>query len=305
MKNSEIAGVFRSIASILEIKGENVFRIRAYERAAQNIAGLSAGIEDLARADKLREIHGIGVDLAGKIKEYLESGKIKAYDELKSSVPEGLIELLEIPSVGPKTVKLLYQKLKIKNLSGLEKAIRQHKLRGLFGIKDKTIENIFKGIAILKKGRERMALGQAHALANEFIGALEKLPAVEKISAAGSLRRQKETVRDIDILMTSRKPKAVMTKFVRLAPVKEILAAGQTKSSVRTKDDVQVDCRVVEEKSFGAALLYFTGSKDFNIKLRQLAIKKGLKLNEYGVFKRGRFVCGRAEEEIFKILGMP
>ncbi|OGX46155.1 MAG: DNA polymerase III [Omnitrophica WOR_2 bacterium RIFCSPLOWO2_12_FULL_51_8] len=304
MKNSEIAGVFRSIASILEIKGENVFRIRAYERAAQNIAGLSAGIEDLARADKLREIPGIGVDLAGKIKEYLESGKIKAYDELKSSVPEGLIELLEIPSVGPKTVKLLYQKLKIKNLSGLEKAIRQHKLRGLFGIKDKTIENIFKGIAILKKGRERMALGQAHALANEFIGALEKLPAVEKISAAGSLRRQKETVRDIDILMTSRKPKAVMTKFVRLAPVKEILAAGQTKSSVRTKDDVQVDCRVVEEKSFGAALLYFTGSKDFNIKLRQLAIKKGLKINEYGVFRGDKFIAGRNEEEIFKLLGL-
>jgi len=305
MKNLEIAQIFREIAQILEIKGDNPFRIRAYERAAQNIEGLTEDIEDYLKEDRLGEIPGIGKDLAEKIKEFTSSGKIKAYLDLKKSVPAGVLALLNIPSVGPKTAKLLYEKLKIKNAEDLEKAIARNKLQGIFGIKEKTIENILKGIAIVKKGQERMTLAQAGQVADEFVSALEKLPEVKKISTAGSLRREKETVRDIDILVISDQPKKVMHTFVTLPEVKDILAEGETKSSVRTKLDVQVDCRVVEAKSFGAALIYFTGSKNFNIKLRQIAIKKGLKVNEYGIFRKEKFLAGRSEEEVFKVLGLP
>ncbi|MGD0336376.1 MAG: DNA polymerase/3'-5' exonuclease PolX [Candidatus Omnitrophota bacterium] len=304
MKNAEIAQVFREIASILEIKGENVFRIHAYERAAQNIEGLTENIEGLYRAGRLREVPGIGKDLANRIEEFIRSGKIKVYEELKKSIPAGLLGLLKIPSVGPKTAKLLYDKLKIKGVSDLEAAIRKNKLTGIFGIKEKTIENILKGIAILKRGKERMTLPQATFVAEEFVSALWNMPEVKKISVAGSLRRQKETVRDIDILVTSNKPEKIMSAFTGIPSVKDILAKGQTKASVRTKEDVQVDCRVVEQGSFGAALLYFTGSKNFNIKLRQIAIRKGLKLNEYGLFRKDKFISGKTEEEMLKGLGL-
>ncbi|MDD5166694.1 MAG: DNA polymerase/3'-5' exonuclease PolX [Candidatus Omnitrophica bacterium] len=305
MKNSEISALFLDIAKILEIKGENRFRIRAYERAAQNIEALSENIEDFISENRLKEIPGVGNDLSERIKEFVKTGKVRLYEELKKSIPQGLLGLLKIPSVGPKTAKLLYDELKIKNISDLEKAIKKHRLDGIFGIKEKTIENILKGIDILKEGRARMTLAQATLVADEFIRALKKMPEVQKISIAGSLRRQKETVRDIDILIISAKPEKIMRTFTRLPAVKDILAGGQTKSSVRTRNGVQVDCRVVEEKSFGAALFYFTGSKNFNIKLRKLAIKKGLKINEYGIFKGNKFLAGRTEEEIFKVLGLP
>jgi DNA polymerase (family 10) len=305
MKNFEISRIFRDIAGILEIKGENVFRIRAYERAAQNIEGLTESIEEYVSADRLREIPGIGQDLSDKIKEYVNTGKIKAYEDLKKTIPAGLLDLLTIPGVGPKTAKLLYEKLKIKSILDLEEAIKNKKLEGLPGVKEKTIENISKGIAIVKKGKERMSLAEAMQVADEFITALGKLPIVTRISSAGSLRRQKETVRDIDILVISARPEALMDAFVKLSPVKEILSKGRTKSSVRTEEGVQVDCRVVEDKSFGAALLYFTGSKNFNIKIRQLAIKSGLKVNEYGVFRDATFVAGGTEQDVFKILTLP
>ncbi len=310
MKNFEISGIFRNIANILEIKGDIIFKIRAYERAAQNIEGLTEDIEDYARQDRLREIPGIGVDLANKIKEFIDTGKIQAYEELKKTVPQGILELLLIPGVGPKTAKLLFDKLEIQNIQDLEKAIKGGKLENIPGIKEKTIENILKGIGIFKKSKERMPLAQAMQEAEQFVGSLRELAAVRNVTVAGSLRRRKETVRDIDILVISARPQEVMDMFVELEPVKEILSKGQTKASVRTKDDVQIDCRVVENKSFGAALLYFTGSKNFNIKLRQLAIKKGFKINEYGVFATGngeknqRYIGGKTEEEIFKLLGL-
>lgn len=305
MKNLEIAKIFRDIVSILEIKGDNPFRIRAYERAAQNIESLVEDIEDYAEQDKLKQIPGIGDDLSDKIKEFVKTGKIKFYSELKKQVPAGILELLEIPGIGPKTAKLLYEQLNIKKLSDLEKAIKNGKLSGLAGIKEKTTSNIVKGIEILKQGRQRMSLAVAMQVAGGFIRPLEKLADTKKISSAGSLRRRKDTVRDIDILATSPKPAKIMDVFIKLPGVKDILARGPTKCSVRTQDGVQVDCRVVEEKSFGAALVYFTGSKNFNIKLRRLAIKNGLKINEYGVFKKDRFVCGRSEAEVFKALRLP
>ena len=304
MKNLEVAQIFREIAKILEIKGENVFRIRAYDRGAQNIEALPEAIEDYVQQDRLSEIPGIGADLSGKIREYLSTGKVKMYEDLKKAVPQGVLELLNIPSVGPRTAKLLYKELKIKNITGLERAINKGKLKGIFGIKEKTVENILKGIAIVKRGRERMTLAQAAGVAFEFASALKKLPSVKKISTAGSLRRQKETVRDIDILAISDRPKKVVGAFIKMPSVKDVTAQGDTKASIRTKEDVQVDFRVVEGRSFGAALVYFTGSKNFNIKIRQIAIKKGLKVNEYGVFRKDKFICGKTEEEVFKSLGM-
>ncbi len=304
MKNSLVSEIFRDIAKILEIKGDNPFRIRAYERAAQNIEGLTENLNTFIKEDRLKDIPGIGPDLANKIKEIVQTGKLKAYEKLKKTIPSGLLDLLNIPSVGPKTAKLLYDKLKIKNIEDLERAIKKNRLIGLFGIKEKTVENLVRGIEVLKKGKERMSLFIAIQIADEFIEALKKLPQVKKISPAGSLRRQKETVRDIDILMISANPKKVMDVFVGLPQVKEILAKGKTKSSLLTHEGIQVDARVVEPKSFGAALLYFTGSKNFNIHLRKLAIKKGTKINEYGIFRKDRYLLGETEEEIFKYLGL-
>jgi DNA polymerase (family 10) len=304
MRNPEISQVFRDIAKILEIKGDNPFRIRAYERASQNIEGLTEDIQKFAQEDRLREIPGIGEDIERKIKEFLATGKIKTFQELKKSIPAGLLELVNIPSVGPKTARLLYEKLNIKNIAGLEKAIQKNKLQGIFGIKEKTIANISQGIELVKKGKERMTLSQAMLVADEFIQGLKALDEVKVISSAGSLRRQKETVRDIDILVISDHPQKIMDKFTASPSVKEVIAKGQTKSSVLTRDNVQVDCRVVEKKSFGAALLYFTGAKNFNIKLRQLAIRRGLKINEYGIFQKDKSLGGKTEEEIFKILGL-
>lgn len=304
MKNKLVVEIFRNIAEILEIKGENVFRIRAYQKAADTIEGLSEDIFDLASQDRLEEIPGIGKDLSAKIKEIVSTGKLQFYEELQKSVPEGLLELLKIPSVGPRTANLLFQSLKIQNIPELESAISAGKLEGLPGIKEKSIENIQKGIALLKRSKERLPLAEAIALARDFLAPLNNLKEVSKISSAGSLRRCRETVRDIDILVVSDQPEKVMRVFIGMPQVKEVIASGATKSSVRTQDDVQVDCRVVEERSFGAAWLYFTGSKNFNVHIRKIAQKKNWKINEYGVFKGEKFLAGRTEEEIFKLFKM-
>ncbi len=304
MQNSKIAEILTNIARILEIKQENPFRIRAYQKAAQNIKDLSEDVADLIKQDRLLKIPGIGKDLADKIKEIVITGRLEFYEQLKSSIPEGLLDLLSIPSVGPKMAWTFYKKLNIKNIGDLERAIDNNKLVGLVGVKERTIDNIKQGLLLLKKGKERMPLAVAIRTAEEFTSALSRLPYVNKINPAGSLRRHKETVRDIDILIVSSKPAKVMEDFAHLPPVKNIQAKGNTKASVLTNQDIQVDCRVVTDKSFGAALLYFTGSKNFNIKLRTLAIKMGLKINEYGLFSASKYLAGRTEEEIFKLLKM-
>ena len=304
MENQKVADIFSNIANILEIKQENPFRIRAYQRAADNIRDLSEDIKVLVEEDRLAQLPGIGKDLAGKIKEIVLTGKLKFYEDLKKTIPGGLLGLINIPSIGPKTVWVLYKKLNIKSIEDLEKAIQKNKITGLFGIKEKTVENIEKGLLLLKKGKERMLLSVAAQASNEFIKPLSELSFVSKISAAGSLRRQKETVRDIDILIVSSQPAKVMDNFTNLPQVKRVQAKGGTKSSVLNQDDIQVDCRVVPEKSFGAALLYFTGSKNFNIKIRSIAIKKQYKINEYGVFSGEKYLAGRTEEDVFKLLKM-
>ncbi len=318
MISKTISEIFRAIAKILEIKGENVFRARAYERAARNIESLSEDIQDLINENRLSEIPGVGKDLAQKIIEITKTGKLEFFEELKRSIPEGLLDLLNIPSVGPKHAKLFYDKLKVKSVKELEESARAGELLGLEGVKEKTVENILKGIALFKKGRERMDLASALKAADEFIKPLRKNPYARKISACGSLRRMRETVGDIDILAVSAYPDKIMDAFLQLPDIKDVSAKGPTKSSVITKEGAQIDLRIVEEKSFGAAMIYFTGSKNFNIKLRQLAARKNLKVNEYGVFKvpsagayalgakdnKENYLCGKSEEEVFTSLGL-
>ncbi len=311
MKKQEIARIFNEIADILELKDENPFRIRAYRKAAQNLESLTEGLEEVAKRDELEEIPGIGADLALKIKKFLETGKVDFYEKIKKSTPSILLDMITIPGVGPKTAKALYDKLKVRSIGDLEKRAKAHKISGLPGMKDKTEENILKGIELIKKERGRMLLSTASLAAEEVIERLKRLPEVKKISAAGSLRRMKETVRDIDILVISKKPAKVMETFTSLPQTKEVLAHGETKSSILTKDGVQMDVRVMEEESFGAALLYFTGSKAHNIHLRKFAMGKGLKINEYGVFsasggkgKGKKRIAGKSEEEVYKILKM-
>lgn len=306
MKNREIAGIFNDIADLLEIKGENPFRIRAYRRAALNIESLTKDVGETPK-DELLKIPGIGKDLAGKIEEFVKTGKMQAYEDLKQEVPGGLSTLLSVPGLGPKTAKLLYDKLKIKNLKDLERFARGHKLSSLPGIKGKTEENILKGIEMLRRGMERQPLGKALPVANDILAHLRKQAPVNNLSIAGSIRRWKDTIKDIDILATSGDPKTVMTAFVHLPHVKDVLMHGPTKSSILTHEGLQVDLRVVEEDCFGAALAYFTGSKAHNIRLREMAVKSGLKINEYGIFreKDDRKLGGRQEEDIYRALGLP
>jgi DNA polymerase (family 10) len=305
MKNQDIVRIFNDIADLLEIKGENPFRIRAYRRAALNIESLTKDVAAIPK-EELTEVPGIGQDLAGKIEEYVKTGKVRAYEDLKKDVPEGLGVLLSVPSLGPKTAKLLSDKLKVKNLEDLERLAREHKLSGLPGIKEKTEENILKGIEMLKRGMERQPLGKVFPIANDIVEHLRKRAPVDKISIAGSIRRWKDTIRDIDILTTSRDPKAVMNTFVHMPQVKDVLMHGPTKSSVITGEGIQVDLRVVEENSFGAALAYFTGSKGHNIRLREMAVKAGLKINEYGIFreKDDKKIGGEKEEDVYRVLGL-
>jgi|Deesub1362A_J573_1020465.scaffolds.fasta_scaffold00424_2 DNA polymerase (family 10) len=306
MKNQEVARIFNEIADILEIKGENPFRIRAYRRAAQNIDGLSRDVKDMSE-DELRKIPGIGADLAEKIREYATTGALGFYEDLRKEVPSGLVDLLSVPGLGPRTAKMLFEKLGIKDINELERYAREGRLRGLPGIKAKTEENILKGIEMLKRRTGRFPIGRVLPIAEAIIDALLKETDVRQISVAGSLRRWKETIKDIDILAVSDNPSEMMNAFTRLPQCKEVLMKGSTKSSIVTEEGIQVDLRVVEEDAFGSALAYFTGSKAHNIRLREMAVKKGLKINEYGIFdvKTGRRLGGRDEEDVYRLLGLP
>ncbi len=308
MKNQEVAALFYEIADILEIKNVQ-WKPIAYRKAARAIEALRDDIEEIYKKNginSLKEIPGVGEHIAEKIAEYLETGKIKEFEKLKSSLPSGLSELTEVSSLGPKKVMHLYQKLKIKNIKDLENAIKKHKLRNLFGFGEKTEKNILRGIQLFRGRKERALLGIALPTANSIIRQLKKIKEVHNISYAGSLRRMKETIGDIDILVTSPNPEKVMKVFTSLPEVSRVLAKGKTKSMVILRNGMQSDIRVVADKSFGAALQYFTGSKEHNVVLRSIAIKKGYKLNEYGLFKRsGKLVAGNTEEEIYKKLGLP
>jgi len=306
MKNKEISRIFNSIADLLEIKGDNPFRIRAYRRAAQNIEGLPKDAAALSQKE-LEEIPGIGKDLAEKITEILKTGTLSLYEELKKTVPEGISVIMSVPGLGPKTAKVLYEKFGIKSIEELQKYAKEHRLSEIPGIKKKTEENILKGIETLKRSTGRFPLGSALPIAEGIVNYLKKHAPIKEIEIAGSLRRWKETVRDIDILAISDSPEETMRTFVHMPGVRDVLMKGPTKSSITLEDGIQVDLRVVEKGSFGAALQYFTGSKEHNIKLREMAVKKGLKINEYGIFreKDDKKIGGEKEEDVYRAIGLP
>ena len=303
MKNKELADIFDRWANILEFMGDNPYHIRAYRNAARLIRDLSEDIEVLAREGKLIKLPGIGQRLQSKILEFLRTGKIEEFEKLKASVPDTIFTLLDIPGVGPKTVKLLYDRLGIRSLEDLKRAIERGDLLKLPGFGPKKVEKIRKGIELFEKASGRILLGIAVFIADGIINQLKEHSAVERISVAGSTRRMKETVGDIDILATG-KNLEIIDAFVNLPNVKEVLWKGTKKATVIVEEGEQVDLRVIEPDSYGSALQYFTGSKSHNIHLRTICIKQGYKLNEYGLFKGDVKIAGRTEEEIYEALGM-
>jgi DNA polymerase (family 10) len=306
MKNPQVAGIFQEIADLLELKGDNPFRVRAYRRAAMNVEANPKDVAGMSE-EELKTLPGIGKDLANKIRQFAESGRIDVHEELLKEIPRGLLELLRVPGIGPKTARLLFDRKGVKSVPDLEALAREGKLAGLPGIQAKTEENIRKGIEQLRKGMDRVPLGKALPVARGIVEALRDAVPGGRYAIAGSIRRWKETVRDIDILATGGKPEAISKAFVGMPGAREVLERGATKSSILSAEGIQVDLRVVAEGSFGAALQYFTGSKEHNVRLREMASRRGLKINEYGVFREpgGRKLGGREEEDVYKALGLP
>lgn len=306
MRNSDVASLLYDISELLEIKGENPFKIRAYTKAARAIEGMVEDIEKVAAEKRLKEIPGVGESIAEKIGEYLTSGKIEFYEELLKTVPRELQELLKIPGIGPKTVQFLYSELGIKSTDELEKAARHHMLRRLKGFGATKEENIIKAIERYRQRSTRIPLGTALPLVKEIVDELKKSGVLENIEPAGSLRRRKETVGDIDILAAAKDAPAAIEAFVRLHMVKDILGKGSTKATIVTREAIQVDLRIIETRSFGTALQYFTGSKEHNVKLRELARQKGLKLSEYDLeeISKGRKVYCESDDDVYRKLGL-
>jgi DNA polymerase (family 10) len=307
MQNQAIAERFAQIADMLEIKGELVFRINAYRRAARAVEGLTEDIAELAARGGLGQIPGIGKATADKIVEFLQTGTMKAYEELAATLPPGLTTLMSVSDVGPKTALLLYEKLQITTLDELEAAAKAGKIRGLPRLGAKTEENILRGIARVRRTAQRRPLGVVLPVADELVVRLRETPGVKEIEVAGSLRRRRDTIGDIDILATSKAPEKVMQAFVSAPQVAQVLSQGPTRSSVLLTVGLQADLRVVEPAAYGAALQYFTGSKEHNVALRERAVRKGLKVNEYGVFrvKDNKRVAGRDEEGVYDAVDVP
>lgn len=304
-RNEEVALLLDNIAELLMLKNENPYRIRAYVTAAQNIRALDADIEELAQHGKLDEIPGVGKAIAAKIEEYLRTGRLAYYEELKREVPLAAVELLEVPGIGPARAHLLYKELGITTIGQLLEAAQHHRLRDLPGFGEKLEERIAREAARLMQRSKRLLLGVALPVAEDVVESLRRVPAVRAIHPAGSLRRMKETIGDIDILVGTDDPQAVVQAFVHLPIVKEVLALGPTRPSILTREDLQVDLRVVEPDVYGSALLYFTGSKEHNVALRSLVQERGWKLSEYGLFDRdGKRLASRTEEEIYQLLEM-
>ena len=306
MTNQEIAKILRHISYYLEM--ENVpFKPYAYQKAALIVEGLEEELSDIYKKSGLKGVEaipGIGEGIGKKIEELILTGKLRYYEQLKKKIPVNLDELLQIEGLGPKKIKILYEKLKIRNIDDLEVAAKNHKIASLFGFGDKTEKNILEGIAFVKKAKGRFLLNDVYPVAIEIVQRLKQLSEVKKISLAGSLRRMKETIGDVDILAVATNHKKVMDFFISQKEVVKIWGKGKTKSSVRLKFGFDVDLRIVPEKSFAAALQYFTGNKEHNIGLRRLAIDKGLKLNEYGVFKGKKMIKIKEEADIYRILGL-
>jgi DNA polymerase (family 10) len=306
VKNPEVAKILNEIALLLEM--DNVqFKPRAYEKAARAIEALEESVEEIdARGGvkALMEIPGVGASIAEKIEELIKTGKLQYYEDLKKKIPVDLESLYGIEGLGPKTIKTLYQQLGVKTIDDLEKAAREHRISKLPGFKEKTEQNILKGIEFAKKGKGRYILGFTLPLIHDIETNLRKLQGVSNVIAAGSVRRWKETIGDADFLVISDNHQRVMDYFTSMPEVIDIISKGDTKSTVKLKTGMDVDVRVLQEENFGAALQYFTGNKDHNVALRRIAQEKGMKLSEYGLFKEDKQIEGKTEEGIYETLGL-
>lgn len=308
--NSDIARIFNQFADLLEIKEANPFRVRAYRNAARTVGDQPQSIAAmLEEGMDLSELPDIGKDLAGKIAEIVETGSLQMLEDLKEKVPSELGELLQIPGLGPKRVAALHRELGIETLDELAEAAQKEQIRELEGFGEKTEKKILQGVKRRVNADMRTPLAEAEQVATPLQAYLEATDGVRQVVVAGSYRRRKETVGDLDILVTCRDGSPVMDRFTDFEDVEEVLAKGETKSSVRLRCGLQVDLRVVPEVSYGAALYYFTGSKDHNIAVRRIAVKKGLKVNEYGVFRTEgddeERIAGAGEEEVFAAVDLP
>jgi DNA polymerase (family 10) len=304
--NDEVGALLREYADLILLSGGNAFRARSYEKAARSVSGYPG---DLAHVDEAgrRQIPGVGDSTADKIDEYLNTGHIAALDSLRAEIPPGVREITRIPGVGPKTAVLLYQKLGIKSVDELRQAADRGKLKGLPGLGERTVENIRHGIDQLSRAAGRTLLNDALDLAEDLVAHLGAVPGCKKCDYAGSLRRMRETVGDIDILATATDSAPLMAALLGRPEVADVIGSGTTKTSIRTDQGIQVDLRVVPPADWGAALIYFTGSRAHNIKLRGRAVKEGLKLSEYGLFDvdTGKKLASRTEKEVYAALGLP
>jgi DNA polymerase (family 10) len=305
MQNRDIAAIFNELADLLEIKGENPFRVRTYRNAARVIEALGKSIEEMIDNDEdLTTLPGIGEDLAEKIVEIVRTGKLQKLEALKKEIPQTLRDMLAIEGLSPKRVKILYEKLHITDPETLKKAALEQKIRTLPGFGPKTEEKILKGVRLLKQEGVRYLFAEAEPDAEALKRYLKKAPGLLHVEIAGSFRRKKESVGDLDILCTAKVPEKVIDHFITFDRIAEVISAGITRSTIVLKNGLQIDLRVVEEESYGAALHYFTGSKSHNIAIRKMAVERGLKVNEYGVFKDDEKIAGRREEEIYKLFGL-
>jgi len=305
-RNLELAKIFYEMADILEIKNVK-WKPQAYRVAAQTLESLHRDVKDIYKTKGFKEIEnlpGIGEGIAKKIIEFIETGKIKKFEELKKELPAGLYEMMKVPGVGPKKASLFYNKLGIKNVSELRKAAKEHKLAELPGFKSRAEEKVLEGVNLLRGQRDKIPLKEAERIANRIARELKKLPYIDKVMVAGSIRRRKPLIRDIDLVVETKKPGKVLSKFVKMKFVKSILGQGEAKATIISKKGIQVDLRVFPHESFGSGLLYFTGSKQHSIWLRKIAIKKGYKLNEWGLFKGKKQIAGKTEKGIYAKLGL-
>jgi DNA polymerase (family 10) len=304
LKNVHVAKILNEIAGILEMRGVE-FKPRAYRKAARTVESLSKPIEEIYEKGNLQDLSGIGESIAEKIAEIIETGSSSYYENLKEEMPVDVDELTAIEGIGPKTVEKLYKELGIKTLEDLEQAARQQKIRAIEGLGLTTEENILDHIELAKRRKERTLLGYALPIAEEIKSRLtSRLDIIDHIEMAGSARRMKPTIGDVDLLVTSRQPDKVAEFFTSMENVREVLGKGKSKCSIILENDMQVDLRLIQKESYGSALLYFTGSKDHNIELRKVAINNGYKLNEYGLFREEERVAGTAEDEVYDKLGM-
>ena len=306
MKNHEIADLFYEVADLLDMSDSaGRFEPIAYRRAARQVEALAEDVEDVARQGRLRTISGIGPSIARSIEEYLATGKLSKLEELRKLVPPGLVEVMAVPGLGPKRAALLWRELQIENRDQLREAVDKGRLRRLKGFGEKSEENIRRGLQIIAESAKRFLIARAYPIAQTIIAFLQSNAPVDRIEAAGSLRRWRETVADIDILVVTSRPEEVARAFTTMPFVKYVLAAGERKSSVVVQEGIQVDLRMVEARSWGAALQYDTGSKDHNIRLRGMAQDRGLKLNEYGVFRGDEPIAGAEEDDVYRTLRLP